>query len=312
MAAGDAVDWCTIRQAIRWIETGELSAKDGFDEMLRNRLEDGVNPLSAYLRFWLQPGACICLERQEVWVVLLGLLRSGEVAVRGRPAVGGCRVSFPDSFIVQVDVAEWELPKFISPNLIPDGPLQVPNELMNSLPVNIPVTDGFIGDCWMLYSDGQAYSQVEVDLKQLKRAVALETVTMANSCTPISVPAIESDAHGRSYAIRMETRMENGAESRVAEETPEVAQKPVIQKVKRSAPKKADKSKTVASPTGPSTMVAADDELSMYTVMEAAGILKIGKTKIYQLMDDKKLKYKGDDGMRRIKKCDLQAYIDNM
>ncbi|MEV4873727.1 helix-turn-helix domain-containing protein [Streptomyces syringium] len=49
-----------------------------------------------------------------------------------------------------------------------------------------------------------------------------------------------------------------------------------------------------------------------YTVKEAADVLRFGRSTVYELMEEGALKYVKRGRSRRIRRCDLEAYVANL
>ncbi|MFC7309453.1 helix-turn-helix domain-containing protein [Streptomyces monticola] len=59
------------------------------------------------------------------------------------------------------------------------------------------------------------------------------------------------------------------------------------------------------------TAIQRSDQL-LYTPKEAAAVLRFGRSTVYELMAAGALKYIKRGRSRRIKRCDLEAFVDSL
>lgn len=178
----DVISWCSIPQAISWMETGGFAPKNEFDGLLRSCLHGGADLFTSYPTFWHKPGSSVFRLKLDTWQRLLNLIRNGIIRLRGRPGISFRGAHFINGYhrndFIMVECVDWGIPEFIDHNSIPDGLLdpEAPGDL------------GFVCEGWLicgLHPESMSFSYVEIDFCALKNEVF--------SAPPSGAPPTECD-----------------------------------------------------------------------------------------------------------------------
>jgi predicted DNA-binding transcriptional regulator AlpA len=176
----DAISWCSIPQAISWMESGRFSSSNEFDGLLRSCLYAEMNIFTSYPTFWHKPGSSIFRLKSDTWRRLLTLIRDGLIRLRGRPGISFGGAQFINGYymndFIRVECVDWGIPEFIGRDCVPEGLLDP--EATADL--------GFICEGWLicgLQPECPSFSYVEVDFCALKKEVSF--------APPASTPPIE-------------------------------------------------------------------------------------------------------------------------